>query len=142
VRAAEDASPLIGASVQVKGTKVGTKTDVNGRYTLQVPADATTLVFSYIGYRTIEVVIGERTVVDVSLEIDAKMAAEIVVTGVAEGTSTKKLGFAVGKVMSKRSRGTSCRSCKCVAWKGIRNHYCPTDGYSGYGANRAAKRLD
>jgi len=98
VRAAEDASPLIGASVQVKGTKVGTKTDVNGRYTLQVPADATTLVFSYIGYRTIEVAIGDRTVIDVSLEIDAKMAAEIVVTGVAEGTSTKKLGFAIGKV--------------------------------------------
>ncbi len=98
VKAAEDGSPLIGASVQVKGTRVGVKTNVNGQYTIQVPPEGTTLVFSYIGYRTIEVVIGERTVVDVSLEIDAKMAAEIVVTGVSEGTPAKKLGFAIGKV--------------------------------------------
>ncbi|MFN3394555.1 MAG: carboxypeptidase-like regulatory domain-containing protein, partial [Candidatus Thermochlorobacter sp.] len=70
VKAAEDGSPLIGASVQVKGTRVGVKTNVNGQYTIQVPPEGTTLVFSYIGYRTVEVVIGERTVVDVSLEID------------------------------------------------------------------------
>ncbi|MCS7210505.1 MAG: SusC/RagA family TonB-linked outer membrane protein [Chloroherpetonaceae bacterium] len=98
VKAAEDGSPLIGATVLVKDTRVGTKTNVNGQYSIQVPSGATTLVFSYIGYRTIEVAIGDRTVIDVTLEIDAKQVAEIVVTGVAEGTSTKKLGFAIGKI--------------------------------------------
>jgi TonB-dependent starch-binding outer membrane protein SusC len=49
VKDLEDGSPLPGVNVIVKGTKQGTVTDFNGKYTLSVPKSATTLVFSYIG---------------------------------------------------------------------------------------------
>ena len=53
-----------GVSVSVKGTTIGAITDINGKYSLTVPANATTLVFSYIGMKSQEVVIGTRTVID------------------------------------------------------------------------------
>lgn len=59
--------PLIGASVTVKGSTTGATTDMNGAYSINVPANANVLVFSYIGYRAEEVSIDGRSVVDVGL---------------------------------------------------------------------------
>ena len=53
----KDATPLIGVSVLVKGTKIGTKTDADGSFRLTVPANAQTLVFSSVGYGQQEVAI-------------------------------------------------------------------------------------
>lgn len=74
-----DAIP--GASVAVKGTKVGTITDVNGDYKVSVPNNATTLVVSSIGYSPKEIVIGSQTTINVTLEDDAAALSEVVVTG-------------------------------------------------------------
>ncbi len=52
---------LIGVAVSVKGTTTGTNTDINGKYSLAVPQNATTLVFSYIGMKKQEVEIGNRS---------------------------------------------------------------------------------
>ena len=73
--------PLIGATVFAKGTTIGTVTDVDGTYSLQVSAEVTTLVFSYTGYSPKEVALGASNVVDVSLEESVTQLSEIVVVG-------------------------------------------------------------
>ncbi len=60
VTGAEDGQPVIGCTVQLKGTTTGNITDMNGKYTLVVPENATTLVFSYIGMKKQEVEIDKR----------------------------------------------------------------------------------
>ena len=68
----EDNSPLPMATVQVKGTTQGTISDINGKYYLQnVPAGAT-LVFSYVGMASQEIVLGASTVIDVTLQPDVQ----------------------------------------------------------------------
>lgn len=62
----EDGEPLIGASVQVKGTSTGTVTDIDGNYSIDAPADAT-LVISYTGYATQEVAVDGQSAIDIVL---------------------------------------------------------------------------
>ena len=80
VSSSDDGNPLPGVSIKVKGTTTGVVTDVNGSFKLTVPANAT-LVFSYIGYVTQEVVLGSRSVVDVKLVLQLSALNEIVVVG-------------------------------------------------------------
>ncbi|MGK7388858.1 MAG: SusC/RagA family TonB-linked outer membrane protein [Candidatus Cyclobacteriaceae bacterium M2_1C_046] len=77
--------PLPGVNIMVKGATQGTVTDFSGNYRLNVPENAT-LVFSYIGYQTREVPVGNRSVIDVQLETSAEQLAEVVVIGY--GTTT------------------------------------------------------
>lgn len=95
---ATDNLPLIGANVVVKDTKIGTTTDENGRFTLGVPADATTLVISYIGKKTTEVPIPASGEVIVSLEDDTKTKSEVVVTALGIKREQKSLGYATQTV--------------------------------------------
>lgn len=76
-------TPIIGANVLIKGTTNGTITDVDGRFSLEVPTNAT-LQISYIGYRTQNVVIGNQTSLSVKLSDDLEALDEVVV--VAYGT--------------------------------------------------------
>ncbi|MBC6989391.1 SusC/RagA family TonB-linked outer membrane protein [Hymenobacter sp. BT491] len=76
----EKGSGLPGVNVVVRGTSNGTQTDVDGRYTLTAPDNAT-LVFSYVGYTAQEVPVSGRTTVNVSLAPDAKALSEVVVVG-------------------------------------------------------------
>ena len=71
--------PLIGASVVVKGTTAGAITDIDGKYSLSVPSDATTLVISFTGFTTQEIPIGASSVIDITLEEGAALQ-EVVVT--------------------------------------------------------------
>ncbi|MDJ1505754.1 SusC/RagA family TonB-linked outer membrane protein [Xanthocytophaga agilis] len=75
---------LPGVSVSVKGTTLGATTDSEGNYSLAVTGEKLILVFSYIGYKTEEVVLGEQTTVNVKLIVDSKTLDEVVV--VAFGT--------------------------------------------------------
>ena len=72
---------LPGVSILVKGTTTGTATDIDGKYSLNVPNDQATLVFSFIGYAAIEQVVGSRSVIDVSMKPDERTLTELVVTG-------------------------------------------------------------
>ena len=62
---------VISATVQVKGTTVGATTDLDGKYSINVPEGSTTLMFSYIGYATQEIELGASNVVDVVMSEDA-----------------------------------------------------------------------
>ncbi len=88
VRNAEDQSPLPGVSVVVKGTNIGTITDTDGKYTLQVPEGANVLVFSFVGFKTLEVPIDGKTQIDVMLQPESKEIEEVVVVGY--GTQKKQ----------------------------------------------------
>lgn len=70
-------SPLIGVNVHVKGGTTGVITDMNGKYSIEVPSNAT-LVFSYIGYADQEHKVGNRKVIDVTMSEDSKLLEEIV----------------------------------------------------------------
>ena len=80
----EAGEPLIGVTVVLKGTTMGSSTDVSGNYSLNVPDNEGTLVFSYIGFETKEVAIGNATTLNVTLSPDAKALEEVVVVGYGE----------------------------------------------------------
>lgn len=73
--------PLIGVNVVVKGTTTGTVTDIDGNYTLQVSGDDAILVFSYIGYSTVEIPVGNQTTINQTLSEDQETLEEVVVVG-------------------------------------------------------------
>lgn len=99
VTSLEDGEPLPGVSVLVKGTTTGTSTDANGKYTLNIAdLQAATLVFSFVGFTSEEVVLGGRTVLDMSLTPDIKQLSEVVVTALGIQRETKSLGYAVTEV--------------------------------------------
>lgn len=79
--------PLIGVNVTVAGSKSGTITDFDGKYSLQVDNAKSVLVFSYIGYKTVEKMVGNSGTVNITLEEDTKLIDEVVV--VAYGTQKK-----------------------------------------------------
>jgi|688.fasta_scaffold47362_2 TonB-linked SusC/RagA family outer membrane protein len=86
----EKGDPVSGASVTVKGTKVGTATDAEGRFAITVPANGRTLVVSSVGFGTMELPISGTTM-NATLKVDEKSLTEVVVTGY---TREKKSTFA------------------------------------------------
>jgi TonB-linked SusC/RagA family outer membrane protein len=96
----ESGSVLPGVNILVKGTTQGTTSDSDGKYTMDVPQGDVTLVFSFIGYTTQEVVVDNRSVVDISLEPDVASLQEIVVVGYGEQKKETLTG-AVATVNSK-----------------------------------------
>ncbi len=94
---AEDGEPLIGASVLVKGTTVGTTTDYDGKYSLTVPEGNNTLVFSYTGYETQEITLGASNVVDVVMSEGITLETAVV-TALGVQREEKAVGFAVQEV--------------------------------------------
>jgi TonB-linked SusC/RagA family outer membrane protein len=97
VTSAEDRSFLPGVNVLVKGTTSGTTTGSDGSYSLNV-SDNATIVFSFIGYMSQEVAVGNQAVVDVQLVADVKQLTEVVVTALGIQREEKALGYSVSKV--------------------------------------------
>ncbi len=89
---------LIGANVLLKGTTLGTVTDIEGKYSLNVPSDAgNTLVFSYTGYSTREMEIGASNVIDLTMS-EGAVLGEVVVTAVGLEANRANLGYSVQNV--------------------------------------------
>jgi TonB-linked SusC/RagA family outer membrane protein len=86
--------PLPGVSILIKGTNSGTTTDADGKYRISVPANAKTLVFSFVGFILQEVEIGTRTTIDVALAPDTKTLQEVVVTGYGQQEKKSLAGSA------------------------------------------------
>jgi TonB-linked SusC/RagA family outer membrane protein len=100
ITSTEDGSTLPGVNVILKGTTTGTTTDANGTYRLGIPSSGGSLVYSFIGLKTEEIAIGDRTVVDLSLGLDITQLTEVVVTAVGIQREAKALGYAVQNVKS------------------------------------------
>ena len=93
--------PLPGVTVMVKGTTQGTATDANGAYSLQIPNENTTLVFSFIGFAAQEMVVGNRRSINVILTEDSRQLEEVVVIGYGTA-STKKLTTSVARMDAQK----------------------------------------
>jgi hypothetical protein len=108
VTSAEDGLPLPGVSIVVDGLTLGTLSDFEGRYTLDVPANATRLVFSFVGMKTLTVSIS-GPVVNATLEPDVLGLEEVMV--VAYGTVRKEsLSGSAAVIDSKKLEGRSVSS--------------------------------
>jgi hypothetical protein len=92
----ERGAPIPGSSVLVKGTTIGTATDLEGRYSLTLPTSAKSLVFSFIGYSTQEVNIQGRSNINVSLVEDTQMLSEVVVSGYSSSIKRSLEGRVAG----------------------------------------------
>ncbi len=93
----EDGSPLIGASVLVSGSSIGSITDLDGRFSVDVPSDATTLVVSYTGYTTQTITIDGRSIIDVVMEFGTDLD-EVVVTAIGISREKKALSYSITEV--------------------------------------------
>ena len=102
VTSAEDGAPLPGVSVVLKGTTKGATTDAGGIFDISIPsAKGSTLIFSFVGVATQEILIGNQSEINVSLVSDTRQLTEVVVTGSGIATSKAKLGIAVESVSGK-----------------------------------------
>jgi Domain of unknown function (DUF4139)/N-terminal domain of unknown function (DUF4140) len=99
----EDGKPIPGVNVVVKGTTIGTVTDVNGNYSLTLPNNASTLVFSFIGLITQEVAISKPDL-SVRMQLDVTQLSEVVVTG-----------YGVERDLQGRAPGVQIRGNKSIA---------------------------
>lgn len=94
-----EGAPLIGATLIVEGTTLGTSTDAKGEYTLQVPADSR-ITCSYLGYDSATEAVNARTRIDFRLQATANSIEDVVVTALGITRKEKSLGYAVTKIGS------------------------------------------
>ena len=92
VTSSEDQLPVIGAAIVVKGTTIGTVSDFEGKFTLDVPRDAKVISVSYVGLKTKEMAVAP--VLNVVLDSDSKNLDEVVVTAMGIKRDRKALGYA------------------------------------------------
>lgn len=94
---------LIGANILIKGTNLGTVSDVNGRFKITFPnSQSATLVISYIGYKTVELTVDEsKTDILVALDPDVFKTSEVVVTGLASSVKRQNLANSVATISGK-----------------------------------------
>ena len=88
--------PMIGVTIQLKGTNTGTTTNFDGEYSINAP-EGSTLIFSFVGYVTKEIPVTDSTI-NVTLEPDKNSLSEVVVTAFGIERETRSLGYSVTKV--------------------------------------------
>ena len=97
VISSEDGLGLPGVTIQVKGLADGTVTDIDGNYSLTTDAKKT-LVFSFVGFKTKEVAINGKNKINVTLDVDAKMLDDVVVTALGIKRQKRELGYATEEI--------------------------------------------
>ncbi|MEP6737700.1 MAG: carboxypeptidase-like regulatory domain-containing protein [Chryseolinea sp.] len=102
VTALDDGTPLPGVNAVLKGSTLGTVTDAEGKYRLAVPQAGGILVFSFIGLKSQEIEIGERTTADVQMGLDMQQLGEVVVTAAGIEREKKSLGYRLENVSGNK----------------------------------------
>lgn len=97
ITSVEDGSPIPGANVLEKGTSNGSVTDFDGNYKISVP-DGATLIFSFIGYESVERQVGSNSIIDISLVSDITQLSEVVVTAIGLEANKRELGYSIQTV--------------------------------------------
>ena len=96
----EGGLPMIGVAIAEKNTSNGTITDVDGSYTIKVNSDKAVLIFNYLGYKVQEIAMGGRSSIDVLLEQDSEVLADVIVTGYRKETRTD-VSTAISSIKSR-----------------------------------------
>jgi TonB-linked SusC/RagA family outer membrane protein len=132
----EDGLGLPGATVLAKGTTVGTTTDLDGNYSINVPAGSNVLIFSFVGLKASEESIGNRTVINVTLSVDASQLSEVVVTAIGIEREKKALGYGVTSVGSDQLENRPEQDVARVLQGKVPGvNITSTNGMSGSGTN-------
>lgn len=131
---ASNGQPLPGVAVIVKGTTVGATTGVEGDYSVNVPANGTTLVFRYIGYESQEVAISGRSVINVTLGTDTKMLSEVVIQ-VPYGTVAKTAFTGAEATINSKAIERQQVTSVTKALEGLVAGVQTTNGGGGPGSN-------
>lgn len=125
----ESGDPMPGVNVTVKGTTIGTISDLNGSYSIEVPDESTYLSFSFLGYTTKDIQVGKKRQINVDMVEDAYLVDEVVVVGygtqskrnvsgslsnvnsdvITRSTSTSISGALAGKIQGISTRATDAR---------------------------------
>jgi len=104
VYGAEDGLSIPGTSVVVKGNPtIGTTTDIDGHYILNIPSGNSSLIFSFVGMETLEIAVNNQGFIDAALATSSMGLDEIIVSGVASGVSMASLGFSSSNEMENVS---------------------------------------
>lgn len=98
VNSGTDNAIMPGVSILVRGTQRGTVTNSAGEYTIEVPNSDAVLVFSFIGYTTQEITVGNQRVINITMSESVEALEEVVVTALGITRREKSLGYSVGKV--------------------------------------------
>lgn len=93
----EDQLPLIGVSVQVKGTFTGTVTDNDGQFTVEAGKNDV-LIFTYVGYERLEVAVNNQTEFNIILKVESEQLQEVIVTALGVKKEVKRMGYAAQEV--------------------------------------------
>ncbi|KAB7731526.1 SusC/RagA family TonB-linked outer membrane protein [Rudanella paleaurantiibacter] len=101
VTLATNSQPIAGANVLIKGTQMGTVTDQKGQYSITVSDNNAVLVFSFIGHKTQEILVGNQSVINVGLVENSEVLNEVVVTALGIKREARSLGYAVSEVQGK-----------------------------------------
>lgn len=126
---------LIGASVLVKGSTTGTVTDIDGTYSLDIPSGDQTLVFSYTGYATKEVITSASNVIDVTMSEGLELT-EVVVTGLGIRKEKKALGYGVSTISNDQIAGKAEGDvARILRGKATGVDITQTSGMAGSGTN-------
>jgi len=107
VSSAEDSEVLSFVNVTVQGTTKGVVTDDAGKYSIEVDGPSAVLEFSYVGYETQLVTVGNQAVINVSMASSSQRLNEVVVTALGITREEKSLGYSVGKVKGDALRTVS-----------------------------------
>ena len=101
VTSAEDKEVVPGVNVVVKGTSIGTITSLDGEFSINVPGSESILVFSYIGLITQEVLVGQQSILDITMNPDLQELSEIVITAMGLEKEKRSLNYATQNVEAK-----------------------------------------
>ncbi len=95
---AKDGSSIPGVNVVVEGTTTGTTTDMNGHYTISVAENAKVLIFSFVGYQSAKVEIGNKSKIDVKLQPGSIALNQVIVTALGISRAKKSLAYSAEQV--------------------------------------------
>lgn len=136
VTSSDDGSGVPGVNIVVKGTTTGAVTDIDGNYKLTVPAEGGTLVFSFIGLKTEEVQVGNRSVIDIAMASDAEQLSEVVVTAIGIEQDKVALGYGVTSLGTEDINGRQETDiARLLRGKATGVDITQTSGLAGSGTN-------
>lgn len=101
ITSSEDGTSMPGVNIVLKGTQKGTSSNASGNYTIEINGNNAVLVFSFVGYDALEMPVGSKNVVDVSLAPGAENLNEVVVTALGIKREKRALGYSVAEVSGK-----------------------------------------
>lgn len=137
VTSENDGGSIPGVSVSVKGTTLGTITDMDGAFRLKIPQDAKSLVFSFVGMTTQDVVIGSQSVLNVQLQSETIGVEEVVVTAMGIRKDQKTLSYSASSINSEELS----KSANATVMSGIQGKVAGVNINSNSGAPGSSTKV-